>query len=98
MFRCRAFIRRGLFLLLLAPLLVAAQPSGGPYTLRKQTIGSGAESSGGPYRLVGTVGEPGAGTSTASGLRLTGGFHGGFIGAGAGDRIFCHGFEATGCD
>ena len=85
-------------MLLLAPLLVAAQPAGGPYTLRKQAIGSGVESTGGSYRLIGTVAEPGAGTLAASGLRLTGGFHGAFGGAAAGDRIFCDGFDTSGCN
>ena len=84
--------------LLLVPLLAAAQPSGGSYTMRKQVIGAGAESSAGPYRLNGTIAEPAAGTLVAANLRLTGGFHGAFVGAAGSDRIFCNGFEATVCN
>ena len=87
-----------ILLLLLVSPLIAAQPGGGPYTLRKQAIGSGIESTGGSFRLIGTVAEPGAGTLDAPALRLTGGFHGTFTGAVVGDRIFCDGFETTGCN
>lgn len=80
--------------LLLTPALLSAQSSGGPYTLRRAVVGSGGESAGAPYRLVGTVAEPGAGTSSAPGWHLAGGFHGQIHG---GDHIFCDGFENQPC-
>ena len=78
---------------LLAAGGVAAQSSGGSYTLRKSVIGAGAEMQGAPYRLVATAAQPSAAVATGGTYRLTGGFH---QRSGPGP-LFCIGFEDTAC-
>ncbi len=53
--------------------------SGGGYELTWWTIDGGgtANNGGGGYSLAGTIGQPDAGASSASGYTLTGGFWGG---------------------
>lgn len=87
----------GLALLALLPLALPAAESSkattGGYALRKQVIAAGAEASGGGFRVVGTAAQPVAGVSTASGLRLTGGFHGPAAQVPVVDQMFKNGFE-----
>ncbi|MBK8068993.1 MAG: hypothetical protein IPK27_15635 [Rhodanobacteraceae bacterium] len=54
--------------------LAWAQPSGGPYAMRKQVIAPGGRALGAGSAISATLGEPGVGTLTGGGLRLTGGF------------------------
>ncbi len=59
---------------LLSVSIVAAQ-SGSGYDLTWNTInGGGGSSSGGGYLLVGTIGQPAAGTLIGGGYTLNGGF------------------------
>ena len=76
-----------------------AQSSGGPYTLRKVVIASGAQSNGATYSTVLTAAQPLAGTSNGGPYQLRAGVHllrasGGNAG---GDRVFCDGFESNVC-
>lgn len=70
-----------LILALLASLLmasVALAQSGGGYTLTWWTVdGGGQQLSGGSYVLMGTAGQPDAGTLSGGAYSLPGGFWGG---------------------
>jgi hypothetical protein len=84
--------------LVLSASVTWAQSSGGPYTLRKVVIASGAQSNGAPFAAVLTVGQPVAGTSNGGPYRLRAGIHPLRAGAtGGGDRVFCDGFESNAC-
>jgi hypothetical protein len=81
--------------LLLAASLPAGQPAGGDFVLLRSTVdGGGGSSSGEGFILTGTVGQPDAGTQTASGgeYALAGGFWA-QIGNLVVELIFGDGFE-----
>lgn len=60
----------------LVSIPVMAQ-SGGPYTLTRFAVeGGGGKSAGGSYQVVGTIGQPDAGTVSAGAYSLRGGFMG----------------------
>lgn len=86
----QGMLRLGLLVGTLAVIAPAAAQQ--DYTLRRSlVVGGGALSSGGEYRLRSTAGAAIAGSSTANGQQLTGGF---WHPAGARPaRIFRDGFE-----
>ena len=66
---------RGLALLTLLTLLLAASPGKAQFTIDWFTLdGGGGQSSGGPYTLAGTIGQPDAGAASGGGYTLQGGF------------------------
>ncbi len=61
--------------LLIITVSIAAAQSGGGYGLTWNTIDNGGgESNGSSYTLVGTIGQPDAGTLSGGGFTLAGGF------------------------
>jgi hypothetical protein len=67
-----------------------AQSGGGNYTLRKQVIAPGGVAAAAGYRIEATSAEPGAGTQSGGGFRLTGGFQ---TPRPPPDALFADGFE-----
>ena len=95
----RALLVIGAAALALAASAAWAQSAGGPYTLRKVVIASGAQSNAAPYGAVLTAAQPVAGVSNGGPYSLRAGIHplrtgGGTVG---GDRVFCDGFESATC-
>lgn len=70
---------------------VAAQSGGGGYTLRKQAVAAGGRSTAAAWILGQSLSEPGAGTQSGGGYRLTGGLQTPRL-AGP-DGVFANGFE-----
>ncbi|HVC33540.1 MAG TPA: hypothetical protein VNL16_08525 [Chloroflexota bacterium] len=68
----------GLLVMLSIGVSAALAASGGVYTLDWFSVdGGGGRSAGGSYVLVGTIGQPDAGTLAGGGFTLHGGFLGG---------------------
>lgn len=81
--------------LVLSPRLLA-QSSGGEFEITKHSIDSGGgRSTGGNFVLDGTLGQPDASLSTASGgeFQLTGGFWANGVIVPAGELLFSDSFE-----
>ena len=89
-------VRAALGLACLLPLAVLAQSSSASFQVPRQSIDGGAQrATSATYAVVGTLGQPDAGSPVASAsYTLNGGFHRAAPAGALPDALFANGFEA----